>query len=221
MKYICSAVLTRVAVVYLSFWTSQELFSLPLFEAVCLVDRNLRDREFTKNSETETRDLKLETETRDFKICGFCRNFSKNVSSSLLSQISFEFLPSFQPVSLVSYLQTQHTKNIWITEVLLSISLRYSKSQDNRLVTETCSLRDLSWYKAVVLNISSPGNPILKDIGLGTLVCRYVVSQCGGRLWTWGFKEKVYHSLWGPPQFSLGNPACIEWHEETCFANLC
>jgi len=66
VKYICSAVLTRVAVVYLSFWTSQELFSLPLFEAVCLVDRNLRDREFTKNSKTETRDLKFETETSKF-----------------------------------------------------------------------------------------------------------------------------------------------------------
>jgi len=34
-----------------------------------------RDRDFFKNSETETRDLKFETEikTRDFKICAFCR----------------------------------------------------------------------------------------------------------------------------------------------------
>jgi len=33
-----------------------------------------RDRDFIKNSETESRDLKIETETRDFKICGFCGN---------------------------------------------------------------------------------------------------------------------------------------------------
>ena len=49
-----------------------------------LLDRDLvkisrRDRDFIKNSETETRYLKFETETRDFKICAFCRNFSKNV----------------------------------------------------------------------------------------------------------------------------------------------
>jgi len=32
-----------------------------------------RDEPETKNSETETRDLKFETETRDFQICAFCR----------------------------------------------------------------------------------------------------------------------------------------------------
>jgi len=67
-------------------------------------DRNLRDRDlvkisrreldrdFFKNSETETKtqDLKFETETRDFKICAFCRNFLK-ISSSLLTWIFSNF----------------------------------------------------------------------------------------------------------------------------------
>jgi len=30
-------------------------------------------RDFIKNSDTETRDLKFETEVRNFKICAFCR----------------------------------------------------------------------------------------------------------------------------------------------------
>jgi len=35
----------------------------------------LQDRDFIKNSETETRDLKFDTETRVFEIYGFCRKF--------------------------------------------------------------------------------------------------------------------------------------------------
>ena len=50
--------------------------------------QNLRDRDFIKNPQTETRDLKFETETRDFRICAICRNFL-NTPSSLPSGIFF------------------------------------------------------------------------------------------------------------------------------------
>jgi len=44
----------------------------------CSRDRNLRDRDLVKISRRDRDFIKnSETETRDFKICAFCRNFSK------------------------------------------------------------------------------------------------------------------------------------------------
>jgi len=69
-----------------------------------------RDGDFIKNSETETetRDLKVETETRCFKICAFCR-IKKNVVITS-DFIFFKFLAFFRHV-LVAYLQIQQPKD--------------------------------------------------------------------------------------------------------------
>jgi len=47
--------------------------------------------------------------------------------------------------------------------------------------------------RAVVLNHSNGNDPIPKDIGLGTLVCGYVIIQSVGDccLWMWGLKENT------------------------------
>jgi len=79
----------------------------------------LQDRDFIKNSETETRDLKFDTETRVFEIYGFCRKFWKNVVFT--SKLYFlNFLAFFQLVLVVSYQKIQQTKNRWIVEILLN-----------------------------------------------------------------------------------------------------
>jgi len=77
-----------------------------------------RDRDFIKNSETETRDLKFETETRDFKICAFCQIFL--MCNHFWIDFFFKFLAIFRHVLVVFYLQIQQTQNRWIIEILLN-----------------------------------------------------------------------------------------------------
>ena len=74
-----------------------------------MVKISRRDRDFIKNSETKTRDLKFETETRDFIIYAFCQFFFL-MSSSLRTWIFFKFLAFFRRILVVSHLQIQQTK---------------------------------------------------------------------------------------------------------------
>jgi len=71
----------------------------------------LRDRDFIKKSETETRDLTFETEaeTRYSTFVYFIAFVFNVVITSKL--IFFKFLAFFRPVFVVSYLQKQQTKN--------------------------------------------------------------------------------------------------------------
>jgi len=83
----------------------------------------LRDRDFIKNSETDTR---LETS----KFVDFAEFFKKMSSPSpFLRSYFFKFLEFFPPVFVVSYLQMQQRKTRWITEFYSAISLRYSNSR--------------------------------------------------------------------------------------------
>jgi len=102
------------------------LNSSDVFETVIFKTKTwlkLRDRGFIKNSETESRNSRMRLhhkfQNRDFKICGFCRNFSKKMTSPLPKLNFFGFLTLFRPVFIVSYLQIQQRKTRWIT-VLLS-----------------------------------------------------------------------------------------------------
>ena len=80
----------------------------------------LRDRDFIKKSETETRDLTFETEaeTRYSTFVYFIAFVFNVVITSKL--IFFKFLAFFRPVFVVSYLQKQQTKNRWNIEILLN-----------------------------------------------------------------------------------------------------
>jgi len=96
----------------------------------CRRDRNLRDRDLVKISRRDRDFIKnSETETRDFKICAFCRFFWKT-SLSLLSRIFFKFLAFFRRVLVVSYRKIQYTKNRWIIEILINHFFQYSKFRD-------------------------------------------------------------------------------------------
>jgi len=67
-----------------------------------------RDRDFIKNSETETRDLKFETETS--KYVHFAEILLKNVV--ITSDFNFfQISGIFRLVWVVFYLQIQQTKN--------------------------------------------------------------------------------------------------------------
>jgi len=83
----------------------------------CSRDRNLRDRDFIKNS--ETRDLKFETETAKFV---HLLKFFNKMSSSLLSCFFFKFLVFNWHVLVVAHLQIQQTKNHWIIGLHISLN---------------------------------------------------------------------------------------------------
>jgi len=56
-------------------------YSLNVVKTVTFETKTLlkfRDRDFIKNSKTETRDLNFKDKIRNFKICAFFQNYSKN-----------------------------------------------------------------------------------------------------------------------------------------------
>ena len=111
----------------------------------CSQDRNIRDRDvvkiskrdrdFIKNSETETRDLKFETETS--KYVHFAEILLKNVV--ITSDFNFfQISGIFRLVWVVFYLQIQQTKNRWITEILINHFFAIFKvSRSETFETET------------------------------------------------------------------------------------
>ena len=104
-------------------WQSSDVVETATFETETWLKFRDRDwdRDFIKNSETDTRDMMFETETntRDFKIFAFCRNFFDNVV--ITSESSFIlFLAFFRRVLFVSYLKIQPKKSHWIIEILIN-----------------------------------------------------------------------------------------------------
>ena len=92
------------------FWNRQQP-TFPLQRCIVLLpvmrsrDRDLvkisrRDRDFIKNSETET---------RDFKICAFCRNFLKNVV--IPSDFNFFQISDIFPTCFGCFLPVNTTNN--------------------------------------------------------------------------------------------------------------
>jgi len=116
--------LTNLACSIRRAWDSTTALGLHHRQQWCNRDRNLwdrdrdlvkisrRDRDFIKNSETETetRDLKFETETEtlDFKICAFCRNFSKKCRHHFWPWASAGGKRAFPPLEI----ETKHQDSL-------------------------------------------------------------------------------------------------------------
>ena len=104
-------------------WQSSDVVETATFETETWLKFRDRDwdRDFIKNSETDTRDMMFETETntRDFKIFAFCRNFFDNVV--ITSESSFFFISGIFPTCFVCFLPENTTKKShWIIEILIN-----------------------------------------------------------------------------------------------------
>ena len=137
--------------------------------------RNLRERDFIKNPETETRDFKFETENRDFKICAFCRKFFIKCRLHFWVELfpNFWYFPHLFWLFLTCKVQVQQIKNRWIIDILLqayhffpickiSISEAFEIKTETRPETEMSGLsyyaiQILSWYlQTLFKSIYSP-----------------------------------------------------------------
>jgi len=113
----------------------------------CSRDYNLQDQGLVETSRPRLhqnfRDLKFENETSSqvLKFVHFAESFQKNVVTT--SQVEFFRSSHIIPICFHCFFPANTTEKKFVElQFYQAIFLQYSESQNNRLVTETCSLWD-------------------------------------------------------------------------------